>query len=120
LKMNLYKGSCHCEKVSFQIKAKNVMDELYRCNCSLCMKKSIIMKFVDKHDFSLLEGEEFLSSYKWNKNIAEHFFCKVCGIYTHHKRRKDPNQISVNIACIENISLPAENIIGTVDGASSD
>ena len=117
--MNLYKGSCHCEKVSFQIKAKNVMDELYRCNCSLFMKKSIIMKFVDKHDFSLLEGEEFLSSYKWNKNIAEHFFCKVCGIYTHHKRRKDPNQISVNIACIENISLPAENIIGTVDGASS-
>lgn len=118
--MNSFSGSCHCGKVNFQIKTEEIYNELYRCNCSLCIKKSIIMKFVDKHDFSLLEGEEFMSSYKWNKNIAEHFFCKICGVYTHHKRRSDPNQISVNIACLDNIILPEENMIGTVDGASHD
>ncbi len=78
------------------------------------------MKPFENHLFKLIKGEEFLSSYKWNKQIAEHFFCKICGVYTHHKRRRNPEQISINFACLENISLPSEDEIKCVDGASHD
>ena len=36
--------------------------------------------------------------------VAEHFFCKICGIYTHHNRRLDPNGVGINIGCIDEIN----------------
>lgn len=118
--MTLYIGSCHCQKVRFQVETDNILAGLYRCNCSLCQKKSIVMKAEHKSWFTLLEGEEFLLSYQWNKNIANHFFCKGCGVYTHHKRRRDPNQICINFACLDNVEMPQESDIGHTDGASHD
>ena len=116
----MFKGSCHCKKISFQIKAENIYEDVYRCNCSLCIKKSIVMKAVPKEFFTLLEGDEYLGLYKWNKNIAEHYFCKLCGVYTHHKRRRYPDQIAVNFACLDDLELPNDIIISLVDGASHD
>jgi hypothetical protein len=78
------------------------------------------MKPVSQELFTLLEGNEYLGLYKWNKNIAEHYFCKVCGVYTHHKRRRYPDQISVNFACLDDLDLPEEINIGLVDGVSHD
>ena len=52
---------------------------------------------------NILKGKENLTSYKFNTMIAEHFFCKICGIYTHHNRRSDPNGAAVNIGCIDAI-----------------
>jgi|TARA_B100001094_G_C17927448_1_gene669037 hypothetical protein len=78
------------------------------------------MKPVLKEFFTLLEGNEYLGLYRWNKNIAEHYFCKVCGVYTHHKRRRYPDQISVNFNCLDDLDLPKDINIGLVDGASQD
>ena len=36
--------------------------------------------------------------------IAEHFFCKNCGIYTHHNRKSDPTGAAINIGCIDEIN----------------
>ena len=99
--MKEFSGSCHCKVVSFKFFTKDILDGLYRCNCSLCLKKSIVMKPIKKDDFYLISGENDLNSYKWNKEIANHFFCNVCGVYTHHIRRRDPSQISVNIMLID-------------------
>ncbi len=116
----MIEGSCHCKKVRFQIETENVYEDVYECNCSLCRKKSIVMKPVFKKFFTLLEGKEYLGIYKWNKNIAEHYFCEVCGVYTHHKRRRNSDQIAVNFACLDDIELPNDIDIGLVDGASLD
>ena len=116
----LYQGSCHCKKVRFQIETNNVFKDLYRCNCSLCRKKSIIMKPISQEFFSLIKGKEYLGLYKWNKYIAEHYFCKECGVYTHHKRRRYPDQIAVNFACLNDLDIPEERDIAIVDGASHD
>lgn len=78
------------------------------------------MKPVSLNFFTLLEGNEYLGLYKWNKNIAEHYFCKVCGVYTHHKRRRYPDQISVNFNCLDDLDLSKDTNIGLVDGASHD
>ena len=54
--------------------------------------------------FRITQGEDQLATYRFNTRTAEHHFCTVCGIYTHHKRRSAPDQLSVNVACLEGVS----------------
>ena len=114
----LFKGSCHCGRVKFQVKASRISEDVYKCNCSLCKKKSITMKSVHQDSFTLLQGKDYLNSYEWNRNIAEHFFCKDCGVYTHHERRRYSDQMMSNFACLDGIEFPLEDNIGIADGAS--
>ena len=76
------------------------------------------MKPVRIEKFKLLTGKNNLNSYKWNKKIAEHFFCNTCGVYTHHKRRRDPTQFAVNIACIEGLTMLKEDQISLSKGSN--
>ena len=50
------------------------------------------------------QGADKLATYRFNTNVAEHHFCTVCGIYTHHKRRSNPDELGVNVACLEGVS----------------
>lgn len=53
--------------------------------------------------FRVTRGAECLSLYQWNHKIARHYFCRVCGIYTHHQRRSNPMEIGVNVGCVDAI-----------------
>ena len=55
-----------------------------------------------KEELTLTAGEDNLGMYQWNTKTARHYFCKTCGIYTHHWRRSAP-EFGVNSGCIENI-----------------
>ena len=114
------KGSCHCRKIEFliEVNEEDILKHIYRCDCSLSKKKSIVMKPVAVENFKLIKGKNNLSSYRWNKRIAEHFFCNKCGVYTHHKRRRDPTQFAVNLACIDGITTPKEDQISWTDGST--
>ena len=101
--MSLYRGSCHCGEVRFEIEAE--ISELVTCDCSLCRKKNALMTKVHESDFRLLAGEEKLSLYRWNTQVAQHFFCSACGIYTFHRKRAQPDHYSVNAACLDNLNL---------------
>ncbi len=115
-----HSGSCHCGKVRFTADMDDPKAGLYRCNCSLCRKKGIVMKAVADSAFRVTDGQGALSLYQWNKNIAEHYFCSICGVYTHHRRRRDPTQISVNIECVQGLEMPDSKIIGLVNGLEHD
>ena len=52
----------------------------------------------------ILQGEDALTSYRFNTGTAEHFFCSRCDIYTHHQRRSDTSQFGVNVACLDGVS----------------
>ncbi|WP_294006237.1 GFA family protein [Sphingomonas sp.] len=57
------------------------------------------------HDgFRLTKGVDQLASYRFNTGMAEHHFCRTCGIYTHHTRRSNPNQLGINVACLDGVS----------------
>ena len=58
---------------------------------------------VPKENFILKQGEGDLALYQFNSNIAKHYFCKKCGIYTHHNRKSDPNGMGVNLGCINEL-----------------
>lgn len=52
----------------------------------------------------IISGQDSLTLYQFNTNAAKHYFCSICGIYTHHQRRSNPSQYGVNVACLEGIS----------------
>lgn len=53
---------------------------------------------------TVTQGQDKLATYRFNTGVAEHHFCSVCGIYTHHKRRSNPDELSVNVACLDGVS----------------
>ena len=93
---------CHCGKVHIEIKTD--LSNIKQCNCSICIRKNAKMAMVSKDSIQIIRGEDNLISYKFNTMIAEHFYCKNCGIYTHHNRRSDPNGVGINIGCIAAIN----------------
>lgn len=66
--------------------------------------------------FELTSGRETLGTYRFNTGVAEHHFCTVCGIYTHHKRRSNPNELGINAACLEGISPFEFSEVPVTDG----
>ncbi len=96
-----YKLICHCKSVELAVETD--LSNIKQCNCSICIRKNAKMNLISKDSIRIVKGEENLSSYQFNTMKAEHFFCKICGIYTHHNRRTDPNGVGINIGCIEGI-----------------
>lgn len=97
-------GSCHCGSVRFRVTLTEGFASARRCTCSICRMRGAIAVTSTPRDFELLEGADKLATYRFNSRTAEHHFCSNCGIYTHHKRRSNPNQLGVNVACLEGVS----------------
>ena len=76
------------------------------------------MVLVPRENIKVVQGEDKLTLYQWNLKIAKHYFCSVCGIYTHHQRRTDPTGYGFNVACFEDVDPYAIQEITMVDGAS--
>ena len=114
--METVSGSCRCGAVTFEIILDNGLENLRRCNCSLCRRKNAIMAYVPMEQFHILTGEDKLTSYLWNNRVAEHFFCSQCGIYTHHRRRLNPNEYGFNVACLDGIDPDQLTDVTVFDG----
>ena len=69
-------------------------------------------------DIEFEAGEDNLTLYQFNTGTAKHYFCRTCGIYTHHQRRSNPNQFGINIACIAGVSPFDFAAVEVMDGVS--
>ena len=97
-------GACHCGAVRFTATLTQGFASARRCTCSICRMRGAVAVTSTHENFNITKGEDFLATYRFNTNTAEHHFCAVCGIYTHHKRRSNPGQLGVNVACLEGVS----------------
>jgi len=97
-------GQCHCGAVRFEATLADGFNSIRRCNCSYCRARGAVVASVEMGGIKILQGEDVLTSYRFNTKIAQHFFCSHCGIYTHHQRRSNQNQYGVNIACLNGVS----------------
>tara|TARA_B100001057_G_scaffold492596_1_gene585290 strand:- start:766 stop:1128 length:363 start_codon:yes stop_codon:yes gene_type:complete len=98
------KLTCHCGEIEAEINLPEKLEKILRCNCSICKRKGAIMSIVKNEDFKITKGKEKLSLYKFHSKIANHFFCSMCGIYTHHNPRINPAMTGFNLGCIDEIN----------------
>lgn len=112
-----YKGSCHCGKVSYEVKGE--LGQIISCNCSICSKKGYLLAFLPPEQFRLLSGEGALSDYQFNKKNIHHLFCPSCGIqsFARGKKRDGSPMVAVNVRCLEGVEIDKLKIT-SVDGRS--
>ncbi|HEX8839056.1 MAG TPA: GFA family protein [Sphingomicrobium sp.] len=109
-------GRCHCGDVQFRVTLTEGFASARRCTCSICRMRGAIAVTSTLNAFELIAGADKLATYRFNTGVAAHHFCKTCGIYTHHKRRSNPDQIGVNVACIEGVSPFDFSEVTVLDG----
>ena len=98
------KLNCHCGQIEIEVNLTKGLEDLYRCNCSMCKRKGAISTVIDKKDLKVTKGEELLKFYQFKTNVAKHYFCTKCGIYTHNQRRADPNTYGINVGCLNGVT----------------
>ncbi|MEZ9525667.1 GFA family protein [Enterovibrio norvegicus] len=112
-KLHTFHGSCHCEAVTFEIDTD--LHELTTCDCSICVRKNALMVKVHESAMRILSGAEQLTTYQFHTYTAEHYFCKICGIYPFHRKRVTPDYYGVNVFCLEGFDptdIPVRATIG--------
>ena len=97
-------GACHCGAIRFTVELSEGLASARRCTCSICRMRGAVALTANLDGFVLQGGADKLATYRFNTGVAEHHFCTSCGIYTHHRRRSNPDQLGINAACIEGVS----------------
>lgn len=102
-------GGCHCGRVRFEVEAPARI-EVAECNCSICSKVGYLHLIVPADRFHLLEGREALTTYTFNTGIAQHYFCKHCGVKSFYIPRSHPDGVSVNARCLEGDTIESMSV----------
>jgi hypothetical protein len=96
-------GSCHCGRVAFRVQGP--LDAAIVCNCSICTMKGFLHFIVPPERFELVRGRDELTTYRFNTRVAEHTFCRHCGVHPFYRPRSHPDHIDVNVRCLAGIEL---------------
>lgn len=101
----IYTGSCHCKKVTFTVDME--LDKLIACNCSYCAIKGLVLGFAPRENLAILTGDDNLTTYKFNKHVINHTFCKDCGVqaFSFGKGPDGKESVAVNVRALHDIDL---------------
>lgn len=111
----IYKGSCHCGQVAFEVEGE--LTQVLDCNCSMCTRKGALLWFVPRDKLRVLTPEENYSTYTFNTHTIKHRFCPKCGIHPFGEGT-DPEghrMAAINVRCLEGVklaSLPVKHFDG--------
>ena len=102
--LKIYNGSCHCGAVRFEAQL-DLAQTTYRCNCSICRRNRFWAAVARPEGFRLIQGEEQLTEYLFNRRKNQHFFCRRCGIRCFGVGNDTPigRMYGINIGCLEGI-----------------
>ncbi|MGI9355237.1 MAG: GFA family protein [Rhizobiaceae bacterium] len=114
----VHKASCHCGSIELTLTLPNGIEKPRRCDCSMCRRKGAIVASVKLANLKVVKGGEHLGLYRFNTRSAQHFFCRNCGIYTHHQRRSDPTEYGYNVGCLEGVNPYDLKDVSLVDGVN--
>lgn len=101
----LYKGSCHCGKVAFEVEGE--LTAAVACNCSICSRKGALLWAVPRAGLRLLGSADDLGRYTFHKHAIAHRVCLICGIHPFAEDAATEGEQSayVNIRCLEGLDL---------------
>ena len=105
----MYKGSCHCGKVAYEVEIDGGLTGVMECNCSMCSRKGAKMAFVPRPKLRLTTPESNAKSYLFNKHVIQHRFCPECGIHAYAIGRDGQgNEMAmINVRCLEGVDYEA-------------
>jgi hypothetical protein len=112
------KATCHCGAVELRVTLSDGLASARRCDCSLCARRGAVAVSAPLGGVEVVRGADNLARYTWGTHTAQHWFCKTCGICTHHRRRSNPNEYGVNLACLEGCHPRDLGEIPWVDGVN--
>jgi hypothetical protein len=98
----MYKGSCLCDKVRFEIHGG--IDSIVYCHCSLCRKAQgsafATNGVVQRKDFRFVQGEGELTAFE--SSPGQHkLFCKHCGSPIISTNEARPEELRIRLGTIE-------------------
>ncbi len=73
---------------------------------------------LEREEITFLRGEGVPTSYRFDTRTVEHFFCWRCGIYTHRRRRSDPDLFGVNVAYLDGVNPFDFTEVPVIDGVA--
>ena len=98
----MYKGSCLCGKVHFEISGE--IQNIIYCHCSQCRKAQgsafATNGNIDTAGFKFISGENELTGYESSPGHTK-YFCKNCGSPIISKNDSTPNKVRVRLGVIE-------------------
>ena len=98
------RGQCHCGAVVLEVALSDGLNTARRCDCSFCRRRGAIAVTAPLNGVTVLQGADQLTLYTWGTGTAQHYFCKVCGIYTNHRRRSNPDECGINVAILDGVN----------------
>ncbi len=98
-------GSCHCGSVQFEVTGD--ISAVTECNCSICRRKGYLHWIVPRKAFRIVAGEGELETYRFNTGVAQHQFCRTCGVAGFYVPRSHPDQVDVNVRCLDGVDIDA-------------
>ncbi|WP_101069245.1 GFA family protein [Roseovarius salinarum] len=117
--MKVRTATCHCGAVELRVTlAPGGLATARRCDCSFCRRRGAAAVTAPLDGVEVVKGGAHLALYQWGTCTARHYFCKVCGIYTHHRRRSNPDEYGVNAGCLEGVNPRELEPIAWVDGVT--
>ncbi len=102
--MEQFKGSCHCGAITFTYTGEAITRGL-RCNCSLCSRKGAMMsaEMIPETNLQIEADDADIGLYQFGNKTAKHYFCRNCGIYTHHETARKAGHYRVNLGCVDGV-----------------
>ena len=99
----LYKGSCHCGNMKFEVEGE--LTQVVSCNCSICARKGALLWSVPRNQLRLLGSGAGVGSYSFNTNTIAHRFCQTCGMHPYAEDSGGGAERSayVNVRCLEGV-----------------
>jgi hypothetical protein len=103
--MPSYTGGCHCGAVRFEV--TGAIEDVVVCNCSICAKTGYLHWEVDPSAFRLLTSEAPIENYQFGTRTSKNLFCGRCGISAFRHSRSSPNDVDINVRCLDGVDAEA-------------
>jgi hypothetical protein len=101
--MVMQTGGCHCGRVRFEV--DGAPSAVVECNCSVCTRKGYLHWIVPRTAFRLVAGAAELSTYRFGTGVAQHHFCRHCGVGSFYVPRSHPDDVDVNARCLDGVDV---------------
>lgn len=120
----VYKGSCHCGKVTFSLQSEPLNNlEIVDCNCNICSRNGVLWLYPPQ-DAVEVQGKQnmrYYSRYHKSEPTLGYGFCTTCGVLVLNTSKLPDNEsgvLPINVRTINGLNLD-ELKIQKLDGKTS-